>query len=245
MKIRYPLLAIMLASLALAACQPAASKPLPTVAAVRVQYTPAMQPALKSLSGCASQIPGVGLVVTELPADRMDFAKADLSLRFGSPGQTPGFSAAIGSDDVVVVVNASNHTAVQPGDLAAIYTGRIRDWNDAAKSQPASSSVTPAPNPIQVWSYTPGDDVRDVFTKDLLDGTAIAERVNLAPNPAAMLQAVASDPAAIGYLPRSLVTSQIRVLDFAGKKPAPAPLLALASAEPQGLTRALLACLQQ
>jgi ABC-type phosphate transport system substrate-binding protein len=235
------ILSIPLLCLFATACQPLPSTPVPTLTAVRVQYTPAMKPLLKPLSECASKIPGVGIVVFERSADQIDVTQADLSLRYGLPSSPPAFSAQLGEEQIVAVVNAANQASVSASDLEAIYSGQLRDWKDLAPV----TTATAAPVPIQVWSFTLGDDLLTAFIAGSLGGGAIAGRINFAPNPTAMLQAIATDPTAVGYLPRTLVTAQLRVLDFPNDPPRQLPLLALAPTEPQGAARSLLACLQK
>jgi ABC-type phosphate transport system substrate-binding protein len=224
------------------ACQPLQATPLPTLTTVRVQYTPATKPALQPLADCAAQLSGAGIVVSERSAVDMDLTQADLSFRYGLPTTPPAFAAQVGKDQLVAVVNAANQAAINPEDLAELFAGQLRDWNDL---EPTPSTATGVPAPIQVWTYSPGDDLRDAFIAGTLDGAPISGRVNLAPTPAAMLQAIAADPAAVGYLPHSLVTSQLRVLESPNKPPVQIPLLVMSTSEPQGPARALIACLQQ
>ncbi len=239
------ILFILLLCLFATACQPLPATPIPTLTVVRVQYTPAVKPLLQPLSECASKIPGAGIVVFERSADQMDVTQADLSLRYDLPASPPAFSAQLGEDQIVAVVNAANQASVSPGDLASIFSGQLRDWNDLAPPPAATPSGAAAPDPIQVWSYSLGDDLRSAFIAGSLGGGAIAARINFAPDPTAMLQAISADPAAVGYLPRALVTAQLRVLDFPDDPYAQIPLLALAPSEPQGAARSLLACLQK
>jgi ABC-type phosphate transport system substrate-binding protein len=235
---------IPLLCLVTAACQPLQSTPLPTLTAIHVQYSPAAKPALQALSTCAAKLTGAGIVVTERTAGDIDLNQADLSLRYGLPPTPPAFSAQVGQDQVVPVVNAANHAAIRSEDLAAIFTSQLRDWNDLAPAT-ATPGTQSAPDPIQVWSYSPGDDLRTAFIAGSLGGSEISGRIHFAPDPAAMLQAVSADPAAVGYLPRVLVTAQLRVLDFPNDPSEQVPLLALAPSEPQGAARSLLACLQK
>jgi ABC-type phosphate transport system substrate-binding protein len=226
------------------ACQPLQATPLPTLTAVRVQYSPAAKSALQPLSDCAAQLPGAGIVVSERAAGEMDLSQADLSLRYGLPADPPAFSAQVGEDQLVAVVNVANQVTISPGDLAEIYTGQLRDWNDLEPAPTTAPTATRMPNPIQVWTYSPGDDLRDAFTAGSLAGAPISVRVNLAPSPTALLEALTADPTSIGYLPRSLITPQLRVLDFPDTPPIQIPLLVLSPTEPQGPARSLLACLQ-
>jgi len=109
---------------------------------------------------------------------------------------------------------------------------------------------TASGQPLQVWILQ-GDDVRRYFDAVILDGTdflsaEVAPQARIAPDPAAMLVAVSSDPAAIGYLPATWLDDEVRplVLDSALALKLRLPILALAKAEPQGVSRTLLGCLQ-
>jgi hypothetical protein len=239
-------LAVALSLLLLAGCHPlAAAPPPPTAWPVRIQYTPALTPRLAALQDCAAQIPGAGLLVDELPARLLDPAKADLVLRLGLPANPPGFSAQIGADQVVAIVNPINPVTLHAGDLAAIFSGQVRAWADLSPVPALTPGSAITPTPIHLWTYAPGDDVRDAFVNTFLSGAAISARAGIAPDPSDLLQAVADDPSAIGYLPGSVVTDRVRVVDVSGEGPGQAPLLALAQSEPQGPARALLACLQK
>jgi hypothetical protein len=228
----------------LVGCQPRIAPPPPTAQVIRVQYTPALAPRLKALHACAAGLAGAGVVVSELPASDMKLDQADLSLRLGQPAAPAGYSAAIGEDEVAAVVNPANHSVLHTGDLAAIFSGQVRTWRDLAVGMGAAPTGVATALPLQIWTYAAGDDQRDAFVATALSGAAIDVRASIAPSPQAMLEAIAADPGAIGYLPRSWVTSQVSVVEIAGVTPARVPLLALAPSEPQGLTRALLACLQ-
>jgi hypothetical protein len=228
-----------------AGCQPQIAPPPPTVQAIRVQYTAALAPRLKDLHACAADLTGVGLVVTERPANEIDLSQADLILRFGPPLTAAGYSAAIGEDALVAVVNPANHSTLQPGDLAALFSGQIRTWQDLAPVPGVPPAGTAASTPIQIWTYAVGDDVREAFIQTALAGAAIDLRAAIAPSPQAMLEAVGADPGAIGYVPRAWVTGQVKMVEISGETPAQIPLLALAQSEPQGEARALLACMQK
>ena len=68
----------------------------------------------------------------------------------------------------------------------------------------------------------------------------------IAPTSEAMLESISSDPGAIGFIPRSWITSDVQPiqidpdLQIALHK----PLLALTPTEPAGELKALVACLQ-
>ena len=74
-----------------------------------------------------------------------------------------------------------------------------------------------------------------------MDGFQIASSANLAPDPAAMQQAVSANPDAIGYLTNAnLASSDLHTILLGVQL----PVLILADSTPQGAASQLAACLQ-
>ena len=237
------LAAILILGLAASGCQPPAGTPQPTVWAVRVQYSAALEPAVKNLSACAEKQPGIGLITHQLPASQLDPSKADLTLLLGSPAGFSGFSAQIGTDDLVVIVNPSNPAEVQPKDIPGIFSGQTRSWDELSARQ-AQGLATRQPAPVHAWRYYAGEDVETALEKIFPAGQGFSDRLPQAPGPKEMVEAVAGDPDAIGFIPRSFATPDIRILQMENPGLQGIPQLALSPTEPQGPARSLLACLQ-
>jgi hypothetical protein len=68
----------------------------------------------------------------------------------------------------------------------------------------------------------------------------------LAPNPAAMFEAIAADPLAVGYIPASWLDKDIQIItiEVELQDAFTQPILALSVREPEGSLRTYLACLQ-
>ncbi len=229
------------ATLLLAACQPQAASPIPTLPVVRVQFTPAAQPLTARLHACAAQV-GAGLVVDETPAGALDPSGADFALRLGVPAASPGFLAQVGQDEIVVIVPPDNPVQdLSLADLQGIFSGKIKSWDALAGGQGQSGGA------IQVWAYPPGDDLRAAFDVAVLGNAGLTPLAYPAPDPAAMLQAVASNPGAIGYVLKSELDASVRSLPLSDVDLSAfeQPVLAISQAEPQGVARALLVCMQE
>jgi len=98
----------------------------------------------------------------------------------------------------------------------------------------------------QVWTYSKGNELRDLFEKAVLGETPTFSDVLLVPNPAAMIQAIAADPLAIGYLPQSWLTGELhRITVEADLDTALThPILALTHKEPADILQQYFVCLQ-
>ncbi len=179
-----------------AACQPLTATVQPTPEIVQIQYTPALSSWTAALNRCASSLPQIGLVTSEMPANQLDPSRVDFALHFGpqiDPVQStplPFFASVLSSDEIVLAVDAANPVAsLTPPMINAIFSGPVTLWNDLT-IQKATSQPTEVSLAIQVWSYPPGDDVRQVFDKAFLQGTSPASQTYLAPDAGVMLEAL-------------------------------------------------------
>lgn len=217
-----PLLLLLL----LAACSGGPSD-LPS-APVTVNLTPATALLEPAIAACDEQLPPVSAIVRERFYPR---ANADLSIHLGEPEPFPGFAVELAQEQVLVILHPDNPAASLTLDqVGAIFSGEIANWSALGGRDQA----------IQVYAFYPADETRQAFDRAVLARSALTLDALLVPHPPAMLQSVAEDPAAIGYLPAAFASEEVSGillgLDL--------PVLALAAEEPQGPALDLLLCLQ-
>lgn len=230
---------LMLAGVLLAACQPAAATPIPTQAVIELQLTPALGWLGAPLNACAAEL-NVAVITDEKPAPALDLT-GGVALRWGAPQPLNSYAAELGADELVVIVNPANRlSGITRKDLRSLVQGRTAAWRELFKDDTLPAET------VQVWVYPAGEDTAAVVERLL--GQAVSNRAAwLAPDPAAARQAVAADPGAIGFLPRRWLDSSVRAVPLTDV-PADlqrAPILALSPAEPTGLTRDVLVCVQR
>lgn len=224
---------LILVAVTLAACQPGLTPTArPTPAVLTIQSTRALQPLQPTYRNCVRELPNMGLVLLDVPAPAFNFDQAVLGLRWGAGPKQSGYAAVVGQEELVVVVSPKNPTQkIAWQDLQAIYQGSLPD------SSPAKE--------VRAWAYPAGEDIQAVF--ESMIGTTASRVIFLAPDPAAMREAVAGDARAIGFLPRRWLDSSVNEVSVQGLDPARMrqPILALSKTEPKGLEKAWLICLQQ
>jgi len=193
-----------------------------------VAYTATLRPMVERLHQCALDHPEISLITQESSITGLQSNGADLTLWFGEPSQgISGQSFILSIDEIVMV-------AGKQVPLREMNIERLLDLY--ANSDP----------PNQLWTYPEENELRIIFDNDVIGDELITPDALLAPNPAAMIEAVTSDPTAIGYLPKSWLVDDIQAkslnsdsqMDFAY------PILALSQTEPQGNLRSYLVCLQ-
>ena len=230
---------VLLLSLVLASCSPEPT-PTPTPTIAHVVTTPALEGIVTWW--CASYAEELGLSPIELeilpPDEALAVAKSgEVELVISGVEPPPDwFAAVLKIEGIAVVVHPSNPLRVfSMEELAAIFTGSITSWQELGGVD----------EPIQPVIPLPGDEVRIHFEKLILGDSRPSPAAQLGPTPLAVSMIVAEDPGAIGYLPFSLVTEEVRPIRVDGVLPGPSTIqdgrfplrleiLALAPDEPIG-----------
>lgn len=222
----------------ISACSaPSTEPPLLTPQVVTVSFTPALKPLLGAVSTCAMQQPEIALFVNEVSAPFLEIQESGLALRLGYPENSNAFSVPLAMEEIVIIVHPSNPVnTLSNANLVDLFTGKITNW----------LNVRGKNTEVQVWMNFPEDDLHQIVQDELLMDNPPTTLANMAPNPEAMLMAVERDPAAIGYLPRSWLSKEVKTVrifpDISNMLTQ--PVLALTREEPHDEIRSLLHCLQ-
>ena len=217
----------LLSLLVLSGC--AAATPASTAEVVTVQYTAATQPWLAGLVGCA----GENIVSAEIrSADTLDIQAAEISMRIGETANLLIHTYQIGTDALRVIANRQNPvTQLSIEQVRGLFGGQIKNWKDVKGSDA----------PVQVWVFATGEDVEQVFEQTGLGDSPVTSTARLATSPGEMAQAIANDVNAIGILTRHWQAEGVADLFTV----ASVPVLAILPAEPQGVLRQVIDCLQK
>jgi DNA-binding transcriptional LysR family regulator len=240
-------LLILAACWLLSSCQAQVSTAiLPAPETWRVQVTPSMRWLGPVFNQCTLQTPYISLLVAELPQPALDPSQVDFAISL-EPAQGAGYSAIVGRVGLALVVNASNPISqLHASDIQSIFSGKTLLWDDLPAAD-CLGCTQPPKGPVQPYIYPNGDDVGKLFS-NLFPGLSVKlVDAILAPDPAAIRQAVASDPQGIGYLPAPWIDSSIhsvKISDLAEDK-LQYPVVLSASAEPEGVKRSWVLCVQE
>jgi phosphate transport system substrate-binding protein len=156
---------------------------------------------------------GSGRGLADLAAGHADMAMISAPLETevaASNAKTPGsldparlVAHQIGEARVAFVVHPSNPvTELTLAQITAILSGKITRW----------SEVGGADQPIVVVAAGPGDGVRSVVERRLLDGATIPAQVREMPNAPQIAQVVAQLPAALGVTSAASLRPGVTVL---------------------------------
>jgi hypothetical protein len=208
-------------------CAPAT--PAVTPLAIRMEYSAATEPYLQTIHACSG-----GTIIDARPASMDHFSanNTDLTMRIGEATDSTASSFQISADSIQVIVSASNPrqelSLVQVRDL---FSGRILSWKDLQGSD----------KPVEVWVYSSGEDVEQLFEQTALQSTPISSLAHLAVSPEQMAAAVAQDANSIGILTKSWKADGIKSVYTVADE----PVLLYTASEPQGAIQEIINCLQK
>ena len=223
---RRPLPALVLALILLAGCNP--STPGATPVPISVQYSAATTPWLPGIYECA----GVNVVTAEQRAiEFQDPQSVDLAIRIGQPDNLNFPAYQIGSEEIIVIVNPTNPVkSLTAEQVRRIFNGQTFSWQGVGGSN----------TQVQVWVYSSGEDIQQIFESTVMDGSPVTSNARLATSPDEMALAIANDVNAVGILTQSLMGNIVSDAFMV----ATVPVLALTKIAPQGAVQTLIACLQ-
>ncbi len=197
----------------LSACAP--STPPATPEIIPVYSTAAAQPWLSKLYDCA----GTASVIERVN----DSSAANIVLRIGEPDRLSSPAYQVDTEEILVVTQRQSPIQNLSLEAArALFAGQ---------GDPS----------VQLWVYSSGEDVQEVFNRLVMQGQSISPSARLALDPQQMSDTLVNEPNTVGILPRHWKAGDAREVLSAGT----VPVLAITPHEPQGLVRQLIACLQK
>ncbi len=208
-------LLFLLASFLLFSCSTRA--PLATPPLVTVYSTSAAQPWLAPLYRCV----GSSVVLSRVD----DASSADIVLRVGEPEFLDSPAYRIGQEEIWVTTHReSTIPTMSLEQVQALFTG----FGDPS---------------IQVWVYSPDEDVQQVFDQFVMKGRRMGASTHMADNPQQVINVLEADRQAVGILP---LTWSMKMSGSGGVyHVATVPVLALTNSKPHGVIQDLIACLQK
>jgi hypothetical protein len=200
-----------------------APTPQPTPQLINVYVSSAAYPWINGFYNCSS---------TSAVINLSDPGSADITLRLGEPDHltTPAYQISV--EDILVIAHPQSGVGSLTLDqVRSIFLGQTANWKEVGGND----------LPVQVWTFSPDEDVQGIFSKTVMNGEPVTSLARLATSALNMLKDVGTTPGSIGLLPRHLMAGEVKDVYTAGT----APVLAITKSEPQGVVQELIRCLQE
>src|SRR5258708_21863706 len=216
---------IVILSLALAGCQGPINPVPPTTEVVSLRFLTdgAPSPLLHELT--SSYRPAHVLVTWDIQVGEtyalLDLLKAGqapymltdyLPAGFGALLDSSLWTTPVGQDGIAIVVNPANPVANLSGSqLRALLQGRVGNWQEIGGS---AQNVT-------IVAYPERSSATAIIQAIILGDRHISSAARLAPTSQAVVEIVASDPGAIGYISMGYLDSTVRAVPLDSVQPTP------------------------
>jgi len=205
----------------LAAC----STPTPSASTqiVNIYFTSATDPWLNNAHDCAPAGTAVNLT---------DPDSAEVVLRVGEPLNLSRPSFQLSTEEILVVTNLNAGVDTLTVDqVRSLFLGQVTNWNELGGNDV----------PVQVWTYSPDEDIEQIFSREIMQGQPVTSLARLAVSVEAMTNSVETVAGSVGVVTRRWKSGNTpEVLSVAA-----APVLAITKSQPEGAVKELLSCLQE
>lgn len=227
----------------LTACQSGLPAPtaLPAPQAWQITVDPALKWMDTAISRCSKAQPGIAALITPLEDSASLQGTPDFQLFWGDPANLTGSPFVLGWDEWIIIVHPDNPILGIPAEaVQPIFNGSISTWNEIPDCEACQENASK----IQTWRY---DGQKDSFLEAFQVNYKASLPAMLGPTPSAMREAIASDPAAIGYIPARWLDASVKKVEIRGlsTQNLRLPIVAVTPEDPEGSKREWLACLQQ
>jgi len=225
---------LILLTLIFTACsQPLEYAQPPTPQTIRIAFLTGLSPLADLIQFCISERPEDYFVVHETPLLPLN-NQTDLVLWLGEKPASFSFAAPIGWESISVVLNQHNPlNHLRSEDVRALFSGNVTNWKQLEGEE----------RPVSVWVYPDEDEIQHQFASFLEANRPFTSLAFLATTPAIVIEAVSSDPGAIGFIPTAWIDASVKPVRLEVESPS-LPILVLSTTEPIGAARDFIACLQ-
>lgn len=182
----------------------------PQTQLVTINYSPFTEFQMDEVYACANDLSIILKVTDQTP---------EINFQFGEPDVLLDFAYQIDEEEMIVVVNKQyemqNASIEEIQNLFGIQT-------------------------MQVWVYLSASEMQKVFDQFVMQGRSVSSFANVAVSPKQVVEKIESESNAIGFIPKSLLSENLKEIYSIGVF----PVLALTETEPQGAVKSLIGCLQ-
>ena len=186
------------------------SQPAPQTQIITINYSPFTEFQMNEVYACANDLSIILKVTHQNP---------EVYFQFGEPDVLLDFAYQIDEEEMIVVVNKQN------------------DMQDVSVEEIQNLFATQT---MQVWVYPSASEMQKVLNQFVMNGRGVSSFANVAVSPKQVVEKIESESNAIGFIPKSLITENLKEIYSIGIF----PVLALTESEPQGAVKSLIGCLQ-
>jgi len=197
----------------------------------KIAYEPDVEWLLPAMNYCQHEMDGLKFHYMRRAADSPP-ENYDLFILYGEANSLSGMVYQIGVDKMNLVAHPSSPLQTATLDLTAgLFSGSITTWAEALALCPECFVIPPSDEQIGLFIFQLDSMLGRSSLALFPPGFNFYSSATLTPGARQMREAIASNPAALGFLPGYWLDSSVReipILDITTMPQAPLPILAYA-----------------
>jgi len=184
----------------------------------KVSFVSDLEWLLPSMVECQNAQQGLNILLSQEALAPGKPAKAAIALAYG---EIEGISTEVfqlGSDLLVPIVHKDSPLTLLSLELAeAVLSGQIRTWEAATEFCPECFFISEMKGDINLYAYTPGTPLYETTSLIYGNSKPLSSAARLAPNSAAIREALRVDLQGLSIMPKSWHDSTFITIDYETK----------------------------
>ncbi len=226
----------------------------PSDTPIKVGYTSSLSWLLPAMTVCTDSIPGLAITTHKSTPNQQLSGSEQVLFQWGPPENPSAAAYEIGTEQLVLVVNAENPlTSLSPDLIQKIYSAQLRTWGDVFAECADCFSSQPADDyqehVVELYGYSNRSETQRLFVSGFFEGSNTPNSsTQLMPGSEAMVNEIAQIPNAIGFLPSRFLSEEVKRVSIAGDfdlSLLSSPILAIIGGDLTETSKAWLECIQQ
>lgn len=203
----------------------------------QITLDPALQWLRPTASQCMVDYPGIALSIEESGQIKAGI----IHIGWGEQKNDSTSIFRLANDSPAIIVNPQNPISQITYQTAReVLNGNIRDWNTVDSSAASLGN-------IQLWNYPSNEGMYAIYSDWFKNKNRAAAIYQIAPDPSSMLEAVAKNSSAVGWLPARGLSDgvkSLKITDHSNELPS-IPVLVYLNKNPGNSFQAWIFCMQQ
>ena len=213
----------------------------------KVAFVSDLEWLLPVMVDCQNDQEGLNILLSQEAFEAGKPAKAAIALAYGEIEGIGTEVFQVGTELLVPVVHKDSPLTLLSSELAeAVFSGQIKTWEAATEYCPECFFISGMKGDINLYTYTPGTQLYETTSLLYANSKPLSSTARLAPNSAAIREALRLDLQGLTIMPNSWVDSTIIAINYEiadGRTPS-IPVLAYTNETLSEPLKAWLACVQ-
>jgi len=181
----------------------------------KVAFVSDLEWLLPSMVACQNAQEGLNILLSQEALEAGKPTKAAIALAYGEIEGIGTQIFQLGNEELVPSVHKDSPLTLLSAELSeAVLSGQIKTWEGATEFCPECFFISGMKGDINLYTYTPGTPLYEATSLLFANSKPLSSAARLAPNSAAIREALGLDLQGLSIMPRSWLDSTYITIDY-------------------------------